>query len=424
MSRRVLWPLCVAVLLAACGGEPPEVPAVDVVRQGPITFELRAEGELKATRATPLRVPGDAWARRQLTWLLPDGARVEAGTVVARFSAADAELGLAQALLDLQRLALTRAAKEQALDVNVGRVDVDLAATEAQLAIAQRYAEADFEALARNVVLDAIQDERYLGEKRGVLTWQQSQSQQRGDAELQVLDAQRATLDGNAQRRRSDLDSLELVAPHDGLFVLDDDWSGQKVQIGAQLWAGNGFASLPDTASLEAVLSLPQLEAQGLREGLSVRLHPLGRPDQSVTSTLSWVASAPQTRNRQSPVKYLSMKAPVPAEAVRAHAWVPGQAFVARILLGPETDGLSVANLAIQQDEQGSFVEVLGADGPQRRAVTLGARGAARSQVLDGLAAGEQVLLAPAAAAPAVRGAAAGAGPRGPRGRGGPGGGA
>src|SRR5690606_40407052 len=140
----------------------------------------------------------------------------------------ESEQQLAQALIELQRNALSRAAKEGELDAAIGRVDVDLSQVAVQLGIARRYAEADLSAIARNPALDAIEDARFLEPRQDVLEWQRGQSGTRGGAELAVLDAQRATHDINAKSRQEDLDALELRAPNDGVLLLTANWSGDK----------------------------------------------------------------------------------------------------------------------------------------------------------------------------------------------------
>jgi HlyD family secretion protein len=398
MSRR--WSIALllgAAALAGCGTAIDPLP-VEQVSAGPLELAVEASGELKAVRAVPLTVPGAPWQPRQLVWMKGDGSRVEAGDVVARFSAAQNELELSKALLDLQRNLLARANKENELDSAQGRVGVDLAQVGTELAIARRYAEADLSMFARNEILDAIQDQRLLGTRQGVLEWRRDQASERGGAELAVLDAQRATFDLNARSRREDLDALELRAPNAGVLVLATNWSGEKPKLGASMWSGNEFATLPDASDLEVELTLPQLEAQGISVDDEVELHPLGQPQHAISSRLHWVASAAQLRGRGNPIKYLSMKATVPAAAAREHGWVPGQAFQARIILRRREAAISVPNVALRAEGGGHHVLVRNGSGWQRRAVTLGARGPARSEVLDGLEAGDAVLLTPAGA--------------------------
>lgn len=414
---RCAWLLALLCALPGCSAEEAVEAPVERLVAAPLELVVEADGQLKAIEATPLRVPGESWGRRQVEWMKADGSRVEAGELVARFSAAQSQLELDKALLDLQRNALARRAKQDELGTLQGRVDVDLAQVGAELAIAQRYAGAELEMFARNVILDAVQDERFLGTKRSVLEWKRGQADTRGAAELAVLDSQRATFGLAAGRRRDDLAALELRAPHAGVLVLSADWSGEKPKVGTLLPAGHEFASLPDAAALEVELLLPQIEARELAVGAAVELHPAGRPEQRVRSTLSWVATAAAVKHRQSPVKYLRMKAAVPPEAAQRHAWVPGQAFRARLYLQRKAQALSVPNVAVVSDAGRSYVEVREGDGFARREVRLGARGPARSEVLDGLAAGDVVLLTPprrgedvAAPVPAAAAAASGAG--------------
>ncbi|TWI07954.1 efflux RND transporter periplasmic adaptor subunit [Aerolutibacter ruishenii] len=378
--------------LAGCGHEA-AAPVVETVTAGPLLLSVHGDGELKSAKSTPLMVPGSQWAERQLAWALPEGSPVRKGELIARFSAEQGKLELAQAMVDLERNALARAGKEGDLATGRGRVAVDLSQVGTQLGIARRYADADIDTIARNEVLDAVQDVRFLGTKQDTLQWRQGQLGHRGGAELAVLDAQRATYTINAKRRQDDLDALELRAPHDGVLMLAANWTGDKPQVGSSLRAGFEFGSLPDVSAMEVELSLPQLEAQGLKAGDTVLLAPVGRPGQAITTKLSWVASGAKVRSRQSPVKYVSMKAPVPATAVRDFRLVPGQRMRAQVQLFKAASALSVPNIAISSEDGKSFVQVLAGRELQRREVVLGARGTARSQVLKGLRVGETVLL-------------------------------
>ena len=384
--------LGVGMLVAACGSD--EMPvASETVAQGPLTISVRGEGELRSAKPTPLNVPGKNWAQRQVEWMLPEGSLVKKGDVLARFVSPEGEQQLAQAMIDLQRNALARAAKESGLESAQGRVEVDLSRVAVQLGIAQRYAGADLRTVARNQVLDAIEDREYLQVRQGVLQWQRDQSGVRGGAELAVLDAQRATFDMNAKTRKDDLEALELRAPNDGVLLLAANWSGDKPTVGANLRAGFEFGSLPDTSTMEVEIDLPQIEAQGVQAGDAVVLHPLGRPDQRIDSRLSWVASAAKVRNRESPVKFLSMRAPIPADAIERYRLIPGQRFAASVVLLDAKNAMAVPNVAIEQRDDRHWVQVKQGNDYVSREVKLGVRGTARSQVLSGLKPGEQVRL-------------------------------
>ena len=396
-ASRVAALLVALALLSACASD--TAPAtVETVAAAPLRLSVRGEGELKSAKATPLNVPGRNWASRQLEWMLPEGSAVRKGDLIARFSAAQGQQELSQTLIDLQRNLLARAAKQGELATAQSKVAVDLAQVAVQLGIAERYASADLSTMARNEVLDAVQDASYLTAKRDTLEWQRGQAGVRGGAELAVLDAQRATFDLTAKARQSDLDALELRAPNDGVLMLSSNWSGDKPNVGATLRAGFDYGSLPDASAMELELSLPQIEAQGLQVGNAVEMFPVGRPEQRIVSRLSWVASAAKVRSQESPVKYLTMKAPIPAEAIARYRLVPGQRLEARVILFDSPKALSVANVAIDSDAGKDYVRVREGGDFLRRPIRLGVRGPARSQVLSGLRDGDEVLLAEAGA--------------------------
>ena len=390
--RAVLALLASAMTLAACADKP--LPAVtETVALQDLVLSVQGEGDLRSSKPTPLTVPGSNWSSRQVEWMLAEGSRVKKGDLLARFSSLDGKQQLDQAMLELQRNALARVAKQSELQANQGRVEVDLSNVAVQLGIAQRYVDADLSAIARNEMLDAVEDVEFLEAKQDTLQWQRGQSGVRGGAELAVLDAQRATQQSNATRRQDDLDALELRAPNDGVVMLSTNWSGDKAMLGSTLRAGMEYGSLPDTSAMEVEIDLPQIESQGIQVGADVELHPLGRPDQTITSKLSWVASAAKVKSPESPAKYLSMRAQVPPADVARYQLVPGQRFAARVFLLRAPQAISVANVAIEQRDGAHFVKVRKGDDFISRAIELGVRGTARSQVLKGLVPGDEVLL-------------------------------
>lgn len=398
IQRAVL--IASVLLLAACGPMPLPV-ATETLAETDLILSVRGEGELRSTKPTLLNVPGSNWSSRRVEWMLPEGSVVAEGDLLARFASPSGELQLAQAMIELQRNALSRAAKKSELEAAIGRVEVDLSEVAVQLGIARRYSGADLSTLARAQILDALEDARYLETRQNVLAWQRDQSGVRGGAELAVLEAQRATYDLNAQQRQGDLDALELRAPNAGILQLTSNWSGDKPMVGTTLYAGTEFGSLPDTSSMEVEIDLPQMEAQALQTGMTVSLHPLGRPKQTIATELSWVAGAATVKGRYDPVRYLSIRAPVSADAITRLGLVPGQRMAARIEL-LRARCLSVANVAVRQRDGRNYVQVRRGPGFEDRELELGTRGTARAQVLSGLSAGDEVMLSPGGDPPAL----------------------
>ena len=391
MNGRLLFLL--PMLLAGCGHGSTDRPVLEEAHAAPQEFSVQGEGDLHSTRPTPLIVPGPVFTSRQVNWMLPDGSVVAKDQLVARFSAEQSKQDLAQAQIDLERNLLARAGKQAELDDKGGLLGVDLTQVAVQHAIAERYANAPLEAMARNDILDAVQDVHYLDIRQRILQWRQDQFALRGKAELAVLDAQRSSFDSVAKQKKDDLDALELRAPHAGVLMLQENWTGQKPHLGGGVFAGDSFANLPDLTALEVQLMVPQIEAQGIQVGDVVELHRWGIPAQYVTTRISWVASAAQPRSSENPVKYLAMKMTVPAELAQQYSWVPGQRFVGKIILLRVDKGFSVPNVALSHDSSQPSVQVLDGNKASERKLQLGVRGATRTQVLGGLQDGDCVLL-------------------------------
>ena len=383
--------------LSACGKDAALDAPVEVVQESEVALRVSAAGEVRSAKATPLSVPGQGWSQRQLEWMVPEGSQVKQGELIARFIAPQGELELTKAELDLRRNVLARMGKELELATAQDKVGAEIAKVDVDLGIAYRYVGAELGMFARNEILDAVQDAAFRGYKHDTLEWQKQQTSTRGGAELAVLDSQRATYDLNAKRRRDDVAALELRAPNDGVFVLNADWGGEKPKVGASMWAGQEFGALPELSALEVQFALTQLDAQGVKVGARVKMHALGRPDQEFESTVSWVAGAAQARSRQNPVKYVLMKAVIPAEAVAKYQLVPGQGMAADVYTGESGKGLSVPNVALIAEGGKTYVEVRDGGKLAKREVELGARGTARSEVVKGLKAGDAVVLTPAA---------------------------
>jgi hypothetical protein len=229
--------------------------------------------------------------------------------------------------------------------------------------------------------------------RQHILQWRERESSRRGKAELAVLDAQHSNYQTVAEQKQADLDALELRAPHDGVLLLEKDWTDQVAHVGSGVFASNTFATLPDLDKLEVQLDVPQIETQGLRVGDVVQLHPWGVPEQTISATLSRVAAAAQPRSKDNPVKYLAIKAVVPTDVARRYGWTPGQRFVGTIFLLRADKGISVPNVALIGDGDETRVRVFEGGRIVARTVKLGVRGPDRSQVLSGLHEGDRVVI-------------------------------
>ena len=398
----------VSLGLSACGAASTSTPLVaETLAPRPWAETLVVDGEIKAAANTPLNVPGNGWNNRTLVEMVADGSAVHKGDVVARFDAPPSRMELSQAEAELLRKTLAEQGNGASVGVERGVLASDRAKVEADLALSARYANGDLTIFARNVILDALADSGFLKSKRGYLDWKSGQVKARGAAQDAVLRAQRDGVNQTAEQKRQSLTALELVAPHDGVFLLAASWDGTKPEIGSTQWAGREFGTLPDLAQLNAHFSVAEGQAFGLAAGLAVRVRLAGTGTE-LDLTVTKVGSSASVASSESPVKYSEFDAAIPTAAAQRLGLRPGQALRGTVTLVQRPAALTVPNIALVQDGA-NYAVYTDENGKQvRHAIALGQRGPVRSELTSGLAAGARVLLLPAPPATGAPTAAAG----------------
>ncbi len=393
---RSLLPLCLPILaiLAACGEMRDTAMPVETVAVRSWLETLNVDGEIGASEKTPLMVPGNGFESRALLEVLQDGSPVKKGDVIARFDAPRARMELSQAEAELLRKTLSEAGVRAVTAMSQAELSTESAKVTTDLALSQRYANADLTFFARNQILDALQDVGFLTAKHTYLQWKEGQVGLRGKADSAVVSSQKESVALIASQKRTNLAALDLIAPHDGLFRLVTRWDGTKPLVGASLWTAQEFGSLPNLEKLVAQFSVAENQAFGLKVGIPVRVRLTGTGVE-IDLQVTKVGISATTKNRESPVKYIDFEAAIDrATAVRLEL-KPGQALRGAVQLIDKPNTLTVPNVALVQE--GTAFAVLIADGGrfEKRRVDLGVRGAVRSEIKSGIEAGTSIALIP-----------------------------
>jgi HlyD family secretion protein len=342
--------LFVAYLLAACSNDPDaSAPVVEVLTRADFIDRLEAQGELKSAQNTALNVPGASFEQRQLEYMIPDGSRVQKGEVIARFKSDSTRKELSQQEIELMRNALRLAGEKAQANTAAAQILTEQAAIHGDLELSERYADLDASAswVSKNELLDKLQDLGLLKNKQSTASWRVEHQKRRESAGSEVTMAQRDSVQAIVDRSRNSLAALELRAPHDGVFRLNTNWDGTKLQVGGSTWAGDDFANLPDLTSLVARFSIPQTEASGLQVGQRVDVRLAGTGD-VISGKISRLGASASVRSRESPVKYLEFDASFAADEIARLQLTPGMA-VRGVIYRIETKlALTVPNTALR----------------------------------------------------------------------------
>ena len=336
--------------LSACSGDSDEIGVpLETVKLAPFVETLRAKGELRSAEETSLNVPGSSFESRELVFMVEDGARVEKDQVLARFEASGARKNLSQQELELVRNALKLASTRAQSDVNTAMTQTERAQILGDLALSERYAELDPGAswVSKNELLDKLQDLGLLSFKEETAEWKIGHQKRKYSADEALSLAQREGVQTSLDRSRESLTALELRAPHAGVFRLNQNWDGSKIQVGGNAWAGDDFATLPNLDRLLARFSLAQSAADGLRMGqrVDVRLSGTGRV---IRGTVTRVGSSASVRRRNNPVKFIEFDVAIESDA----SMTPGQAVAATVYLVDKAKVITVPNTALVLDPE------------------------------------------------------------------------
>ena len=395
---RPLPVICALVLLSACGFSGNEQVEVLRIESDRFDISLEATGELRAAESTPVMPPSGSRVPRVISWLIPNNSAVRKGDVVMRFDVSDAERGALETGIELNKVDLNVLTREVELDRLLGELGGELDIIDIEKIMAEQFSVEDTLAYSRMEIIDAMRDHELLDYRAGHLEGKKDNYRDRQSAEIDVLDAQRATQKSENVQHQTLLDHSEVRAAHDGFIVYEKNWWEPPIQVGITAWPDKRIASIPNLDKMEAELLVHETDAVGLADGLAVDLTIDAYPDRPLSGIVSGISPTAAPIQRDNPVKYFSVTVTIDQADPE---WItPGAKVRAEIHISRIDEAIAVPNQVLFQDDDGDWVFVLEGGDLNKRNVTLGTRGAYRSQVTAGLEPGDEIALHPPEQAP------------------------
>jgi len=316
--------------------------AVETVQPKPSSedIELVLPGNVQAQSEAPIYARTDGYLRR---WLVDIGTPVKAGQVLAEIDAPE-------------------------LDQQLRAAEAELANVQANQKIAQVTAERWRDLRASDSVSQQEADEKIA-------------SAAASDAALQASRAQ-------LQRLRELSGFKQIVAPFDGVITARSTDLGRL--IGAGNSSGGELFRIADMRSLRLYVSVPQLYAAGIKPGVLAEVRFPDRPglevEAKVASTSGSLDAASRTLLTQLAVDN-AQGLLLPGGYAEVHFKLPASSTTAALLVP--------ANALLSRG-QGLRVATVGADSKvAMKAVRLGRDLGTQIEIVDGLAASDQVIIAP-----------------------------
>ncbi|HSK04652.1 MAG TPA: hypothetical protein VK932_25555 [Kofleriaceae bacterium] len=363
-----------------------------VVAEDRLVRRVSAEGNLRAVKATPLIVPKTSgFGAMKIAWLAPDGGIVKQGDVVVRFDRTGPEKQLADGRADLASANARLAAEQIKAGAAVAARDTAAKLASDELAQTRRFQSKDKEIFSRNQIIESELDEQLAAARKhhAEQTRSVERDLSRTKAGLIAVEQQKAELAIN--HARSALDSMEIRAPHGGIFVLQRNWRGEYPKVGQQMWPGQRVADIPLLEAMEAEVFVLEVDGSGLAEGQPAEVVIEARPETVHRGKVRLVDKLAKPRIDGVPIQYFAVV--IELERTEPAVMKPGQRVRARLILDEER-ALVVPRQAVMSKDGKSVVYRRTARGELESVpVELGAATSGRVAVTKGLAAGDVIAL-------------------------------
>ncbi len=198
---------------------------------------------------------------------------------------------------------------------------------------------------------------------------------------------------------RRDREGMTLKAPADGVLYYGrcdrgkwsaDDATAQAMQRGGALATQQVVLTVVKPRPLFLRASVPEKELHAVPAGLKGKAVPAGFPDLRLPVSVEAVTSLPVEAGAYG--ARLAIELPPDGKAL-----VPGMSCAASFVTYQAKAALTAPAKAVfpdELDDEKRFVYVFKAGAaPERRAVTVGRKGAETVEIIEGLAEGEEILL-------------------------------
>jgi HlyD family secretion protein len=396
---RILLPLA-AVILFVFGGwtlrnklaadrQGEWVPAT----RGDLVTGFEVTGTLASLSSESLGPPplSDVWDFK-IAMLAPEGSDVKRGQPVLGFDTSEL-----QRRLDEKTAEADQARKQ----IEKERADLSLRTKDERLQLSQAEAKLRKSSLKLEAPADILGiNERKAAEIEHELARRETTAAR---SRLNALDAAaRSRIDllqsklhqasAIVAQTQSSIRQMMRTAPRDGTVVYATNWRGEKKKVGDSCWKAERVLEIPDLTRMKAEGEVDEVDAGRVAVGQRVTLRLDAHPDDELHGTITNAARTVQRKKgTQDPVKVLRVD--VALDQTDPAKMRPGMRFQGTIELGRVKNAVLIPREAVFVSTEGPFVYRRGALDVDTVPVRLGRQNDKSVEVLQGVAAGDRVLV-------------------------------
>jgi RND family efflux transporter MFP subunit len=385
-----------ATLLARPRGAGPRTAKVT---RGDFRVLVEATGKLEAAVAYEIGPPSvrDVW-NYTLQWLVPDGTRVKAGDVVARFDATEQEERLRDLQAQLQTTSEEREKERRNLEIAVKQLQLDVVKAEGDVEkLGVELALPD--GMLSNIDLEQKRLDKALAQKRlDFLRRKVDFERALVRSKLELLDLKIKLAEQKIAATTEARDRFSVRAPVDGIVLAMPKRNGDRWEVGEDVWMLAKLLKVADVSTLRVEADVLEVDAARIAAGQRAEVTVDAMPGVVVPAKVSEVGRLVRERSPQDRTKVFDAILAFEGERV-PEGLRPGMSIHAVVEEQRIGSALSVPIEAIRASGSSPHVEVVDADGGvSKREVVLGPRNHERVVVTTGVKEGESVLVGAAGA--------------------------
>jgi len=386
--------------LTAAAAENPDAAAAAIrtakVTSGPLERVMRVGGVTSSIVFTNVRVARqrgpESRRNMDLLELLPSGARVKKGDVVARIDGQSAKdhIDDVNSTVDTSILDVKKRRAEQQVDWN--NLEQNLRVAQANL---DKW---KLEAQASDVRTVIDQELLELGVEEAGATYRQQQKdleykKQAHEAEVGILELTTERHKRHVGRHVYDWEKLTILAPMSGMVVRQQIWRNGEwgmVETGDSVRAGTLFVKIMDTDNMQVEGRINQAESNLFRIGMPARIGLDAFPGLQFEGEIYSIGALASSGSQSTYVRDI----PIRVRINGSHAnLLPDLSGYADVVLESQEDVVQAPAGAVVEEEGQAYVYVKTPGGFEKRPVRLGLRTFTAVAIESGLSVGEEVAL-------------------------------
>ena len=377
--------------LSACDQQVEDGVLTMDIKRTHFTVDIPATGELEASQSTAVTVPSGLRGPQSLVWLLDNFTQVKAGDLVARMDPERERYRLKMERFDYEQLGFDSQIQTEKDNTINQTLQQGTYITREEKDLAERYFSDDERVYTKMDIIDQMRNQDYLTAKMHYFDWGLAQHGPQAKAEQELIKLKQKAHAAKINRFKNNLSHMDIIAPHDGLFVYQTGWDGSFPAVGDMMWSGFSIGLLPDTSVMQAKLYVQESEAAGLAIGQTATVYLDAYPDKPFQGKVTQLDALAKPKDKDSPVNYFQFT--VSLDKTLVEIMQPGRQVRASVHFLSIDNVLTVPNQSIFQKEGKYWVYVKTANGFIKRVVILGSRSLNRTVITDGLNKGDVIAL-------------------------------